>query len=208
MNFYPKTFVTLFCICLFALAGTAQDCWRTQTIGGWGNSPRGNNPGAYLHQNFELLIDAGEVAIGYDDNMLIFTDAQAITDFLPSTGKAAALEGGLQINPERRDIRNTFASQVLALTITLTFDRTIADYSESNVYFGSLVVTEGTFEGKSVAYILNMANRALAGEDVPYSISELNEIVSKINESYVDGDCDNANIGLLELNSTGPSSRS
>ncbi len=208
MNFNPKTFVTFFALCLFALAGTAQDCWRTQTIGGWGNSPSGNNPGAYLHRNFELLIDAGEVAIGNGDNMLIFTDAQAITDFLPSTGTAAALEGGLQINPEGRDVRNTFASQVLALTITVTFDRTISNFSESNVYFGSLVVTEGTFAGKSVSYILSMANRALAGEDVPYSISDLNEIVSQINESHVDGDCDTANIGLLEFSGSGPGSRS
>ncbi len=208
MTFNPKTFATFFCIFLFALAGTAQDCWRTQTIGGWGNSPSGNNPGAYLHQNFEYLIDAGEVAIGADDNMLIFTDAQAITDFLPSTGTAAALEGGLQINPDRRDIRNTFASQILALTITLAFDRTMADFSESNIYFGSLIVTEGTFAGKSVSYILNMANRALAGEDVPYTISELNEIVSLINESYVDGDCDRANIGLLEFINPVPNSRS
>jgi len=50
-----------------------------------------------------------------------------------------------------------------------------------------------------------MANRALAGEEVPYSISELNEIITKINESYVDGDCNSANIGLLETGGVNPS---
>ncbi len=206
MNFNPKTFATIFTLCLFALVGTAQDCWRTQTIGGWGSKPNGGNPGTYLHQNFPALVETmGEIMIGYGDNMLIFTDAESITDFLPSTGSAKALEGGLQVNPQKRDIRNTFASQILGLTITLSLDRTVANYSASNVYFGSLVVTEGTFEGKSVAYILNMGNRALAGEEVPYSISELNEIITKINESYVDGNCNNANLGLLEIGGTGSS---
>ncbi len=208
--FNPKNFVTLFVLCLFAFTGTAQDCWRTQTIGGWGSKPNGGNPGTYLHQNFPALVETmGEIMIGYGDNMLIFTDAESITDFLPSTGSARTLEGGLQVNPRKRDVRNTFASQILGLTITLSLDRVVADYSESNVYFGNLVVSEGTFEGKSVSYILNMANRALAGEEVPYSISELNEIITKINESYVDGNCNNANMGLLEiLGNAGPASRS
>jgi len=58
----------------------------------------------------------GEIMIGYGDNMLIFTDAESITNFLPSTGAAKALEGGLLVNPQKREIRNTFASQILGLT--------------------------------------------------------------------------------------------
>lgn len=177
----------------------AQDCWRTQTIGGWGNSPSGNNPGSYLHANFEKIAGQnGEIAIGYGDNMIIFTDAQSITDFLPATGGSKVFAEGLVVNPTKREIRNTLVSQILALTITVKFDSAIPDFSESNFRFMSLEVAEGIFEGTSVMQVLNIANRALAGEDTGYSLSAINVAVSRINESFIDGNC-GANTGFLNV---------
>ncbi len=174
----------------FIVLSTSAQCWRTQTIGGWGASPRGNNPGEYLHQNFDALLGTqGEVTIGSGSNIAVFTDAQAITDFLPASGTPVALDN-YYVNPQNADLRNTFAAQVLALTISVGLDMAIPSFGESAVPLASLTVLEGTFEGYTVAILLSIANRALGGEDVGYSISELNQIISGINESFVDGNCD------------------
>lgn len=191
------TFI-IFC-CLINSPIQAQDCFRTQTIGGWGSSPSGNNPGTYLQENFEKLAGSnGEVAIGYGDNMIIFTDAQSISAFLPATGTARVVTDGLIVNPTKREIKNTFASQVLALTITAKFDTTIPDFSESTFRFVLLEVAEGPFQGVSVIQVLNIANRALSGEETGYSLSEINNTVSRINESFVDGNC-GSNTGFLKV---------
>ncbi|PIQ20864.1 MAG: hypothetical protein COW65_12565 [Cytophagales bacterium CG18_big_fil_WC_8_21_14_2_50_42_9] len=50
-----------------------------------------------------------------------------------------------------------------------------------------MVITTGVFSGKTVAFVLAEANKKLAGCYSPYSFSELNDALSRINESFVDG---------------------
>src|SRR5205085_783181 len=61
---------------------------RTQTPGGWGAKPAGNNPGTYLYAHFAAAFPSG-LTVGVTPNYNIkLTSPQAVTNFLPSGGKA------------------------------------------------------------------------------------------------------------------------
>ncbi len=175
--------------------GPIDGDYRTQTIGGWGATPSGNNPGVFLHENFDAVFPTG-IEIGSGDNTILFTNAQAITDYLPGTGTPRKIKDSY-IDPTKREVNNTFISQILALTISLGFDAAIADFAEPSGYLGDLILSEGALAGKSVSQVLDLANRALSGSKTGYSISELNEALSIINENYVDGEINN---GFLSAN--------
>ncbi len=193
-QFIMKNIFLTLLVVMAAVSVNAQEVFRTQTIGGWGSNPSGDNPGAYLAENFDLIngvraltgVESG-ISIGLGDKSITFTSAEAIQKFLPSSGTAAALEMSY-IDPAKQEVRNTFASQTLALTISLAFDKTIEDYSVSTKYLGDMVVAEGEMTGVKVDRVLEEANKALAGVETTYSIATLNETISKINEAYVDGE--------------------
>ncbi len=65
--------------------------FRTQTQGGWGAIPNGNNPGVYVHTNFAAAFPSGLTIGCSSGNKLVLTSAQAVTDFLPSGTTPAVL---------------------------------------------------------------------------------------------------------------------
>jgi gliding motility-associated-like protein len=156
--------------------------FRTQTQGGWGSTPNGGNPGAYLHTNFTTAFPSG-IEIGCT-NKFRFTSAQAITNFLPAGGTAAGLPSGIQTNPTSG---NVLAGQVLALSISVGFDNAISNFGSSSILLKDLIVRSGTFAGWTVQQVLTEANNKIGGCASSYSFSQLNEIVTAINENYVDG---------------------
>jgi hypothetical protein len=170
---------------------------RTQTPGGWGAPPNGNNPGAYLHANFADAFPNGLV-VGCDFTVT-FTSAQAITDGLPQGGKARALTQDY-VNPvntpkDPNNPKNTLLSHVVALRLSVTFDIADEDFGDSNTQLEDAVVTSGEFEGWTVAAVLAEAEKVLGGCASDYSASEVLEAISAINESFVDGTTDT---GFLE----------
>jgi len=163
---------------------------RTQTPGGWGAPPRGNNPGVYLHANFDAAFPGGLV-VGCDHTISL-TSAQAVTDYLPTGGTPAALTMNY-VNPTNSP-KNTLAGHVIALTLSTTFDGFDPYFGESNTNLIDAVVTQGTFSGWTVAQVLAEANKVLGGCASPYSPSQMTDVVSKINECFVDG---TTNTGFL-----------
>ncbi|TNF30273.1 MAG: hypothetical protein EP314_01730, partial [Bacteroidetes bacterium] len=157
--------------------------FRTQTPGGWGATPNGGNPGAYLHANFASAFPSG-IEIGCT-NKFRFTTAQAITDFLPCGGTATGLPAGIATNPSCPG--NVLAGHVLAATISVGFDNAIPSFSTSTVALENLIIRYGTFQGWTVGDLLEEANRKLGGCSSNYSYSQLVEGVSSVNENYVDG---------------------
>lgn len=157
---------------------------RTQTPGGWGAPPRGNNPGMYLHSNFDAAFPSG-LRVGCDYSMS-FTSAQAITDYLPSGGTPTSLTYSY-VNPVKKP-KNTLASHVIALTLSTTFDQWDADFGESNTKLVNATITSGNFAGWTVGNVLTEANYVLGGCTSTYSASQIQDVISKINESFVDGD--------------------
>ncbi|MFZ6051114.1 HYR-like domain-containing protein [Halocola ammonii] len=168
--------------------GSSDDCqFRTQTPGGWGAPPNGNNPGAYLHANFEETFPNG-VTIGCD-NSFTFTTAQSITSFLPSGGQPSPLPAGNQVNPA--NYGNSFAGHVLSLSISVGFDNAIANFGDAQGNLSDAIVSGGPLSGMTVGEVLAEANAVIGGCDSDFSLSDLHETVTSINENYVDGDQDN-----------------
>ena len=169
-----------------ACLATAQSCpgFRTQTQGGWGSTPNGNNPGAYLHANFAAAFPQG-ITVGCTDKLKL-SSAQAVTNFLPSGSTASALPAGTLTNPGNA-YNNVFAGQVVTLAISIGLDNAIPSFGASNTNLKNLVIGSGTFAGWTVQQLFDEANKKLGGCASPYSFAQLNEAVDKINNSYVDG---------------------
>ncbi|MFZ6010460.1 MAG: hypothetical protein ACOYXT_08930 [Bacteroidota bacterium] len=169
---------------------------RTQTQGGWGAPPNGNNPGAYLHANFLSAFPNGLV-VGCNYTITL-TSAQAVTDFLPQGGTPSALKKNY-VDPvdtpkHPNNPKNTLAGQVVALRLSVGFDNWDEDFGESNTDLADATITQGTFAGWTVAQVLAEAEKVLGGCASSYRAAQLNDVVTAINESFVDG---TTNTGFL-----------
>ncbi|MFA1773773.1 T9SS type A sorting domain-containing protein [Rufibacter glacialis] len=76
---------------------------------------------------------------------------------------------------------------MVALTLSVGFDNNDENFGASDVALQDMVITTGAFQGKTVAFVLAEANKALAGCPTSYSLSQLHEALTLINESFVDG---------------------
>ncbi|HZF99407.1 MAG TPA: hypothetical protein VEY71_00310, partial [Chitinophagales bacterium] len=157
---------------------------RTQTQGGWGTNPNGNNPGTILQANFASAFPTG-ITIGCT-NTLKLTTAAAVRNFLPQGSTPKALPAGVSINPTST-FKNVFAGQVVALTISLKFDATVAGFNTSGTPLKDQYVVSGLFAGWTVQQVYDEAVKKLGGCASPYTFAQLNDAISSINENYVDG---------------------
>ncbi|MEO8066085.1 MAG: T9SS type A sorting domain-containing protein [Flavobacteriales bacterium] len=175
---------------------TVQSCGdtcqlRTQTMGGWGARPNGNNPAAYLHANFASAFPFGLTVGGTCGNgrTLVLTNAQAVTDFLPSAGTPAKLPPGSLVDPT--GYGNTLAGQLVATTLSVAFDAADPDFGSSSALLGETYVAQGVFLGMSVDFILGLANAKIGNCGGPYSLKQLNKVLNSINKNFVDGTTNN-----------------
>lgn len=164
---------------------------RTQTMGGWGINPNGNNPGVYLHNNFDYAFPNG-LTIGCN-NTLVLTSAQDVTDFLPSGSTASALPNGELINPGE-EYNNVLAGQIVALTLSTVFDQYDPSFGISDYSLEDLIIQQGEYEGTSVSEILVLANEII-GTCGSTEFSSINSVISSINENFVDGTTNNNFLG-------------
>jgi len=154
----------------------------TYTQGGWGAKPAGGNPGALLKANFSKVYGAAGVTIG-GGFTLTFTSQVAIQNFLPQGGTPGVLTA-TATNPTSSSAQ-VFAGQVLALQLSVDFSK--AGITGSGL--GGLYLTAGPLAGQTVAQVLAEANTALGGGALPAGItkiSDLNDVVDKINNSFDD----------------------
>ncbi|MBD0257855.1 MAG: SprB repeat-containing protein, partial [Cytophagales bacterium] len=160
--------------------------FRTQTQGGWGSKPSGNNPGTYLHANFDNAFP-NDLVVGCNGGYTLkLTSAQAVTNYLPGGGTPDKLSGNL-IDPA--GYGNNLAAQLVALTLSVGFDKYDADFGASGVLLENLVITQGIFEGWTVKELLVEANLALGGCDrkTNATFSQIADALDAINNCYVDG---------------------
>lgn len=172
---------------------------RTQTPGGWGAKPAGNNPGTYLHANFAQAFPNG-LTIGYAPmHTVTFTSAQAITNYLPGGGTPAKLTMD-HTNPATTDLKNSLVSHMLALTLSVVFDDKYANFAPSGVVLGDMIIESGAFAGWTVRAFWAEANIVLGGGTSMYTVQQVHSTASAINENYVDGSRDN---GYLDCPNNG-----
>ncbi len=158
--------------------------FRTQTQGGWGQNPSGENTGFYLHQNFEEAFPRG-VVIG-SGLTLTFTSASAITKYLPGGGRPKALTASAT---DPMKAHSVLASQLLAATLSVEFDKYDSDFSSSSALLENQFIAKGIFKGMTVKEFLSIANLALGSEkyEAKYKLSEIADALAKLNQSFVDG---------------------
>jgi hypothetical protein len=162
---------------------------RTQTQGGWGSTPSGNNPGAYLHANFNAAFgDSLTVGCAPGSYYIRLTSAQAVTNLLPTGGKAAALTTNAT---DPASVKNVLVGQLVALKLSVGFDAYDANFGGSSVELGNMIIGSGTFKGFSVYEFLDIAEKVLGGCNSSYTPTQVNEAASSINENNVDGKTDN-----------------
>lgn len=162
---------------------------RTQTPGGWGASPNGNNPGRYLHDHFGSAFPNG-LRVGLQpDFHVLFTSAQAITDYMPAGGPSKKLTANYT-NPATTTLKNTLVDHLVALTLSVGFDDADPSFGQAGITLGDMKIGSGAFANWTVRNFLSEANIVLGGGTSIYTIQQVLETASAINENYVDGSQD------------------
>jgi hypothetical protein len=168
-----------------AASGTISTCGqlRTQTQGGWGASPAGNNPGTYLHANFKGAF-GDSLTVGCSNYYVKLTTAQAVTDLLPAGGKGEVLTAAY-IDPA--SLKNVLVGQLVALKLSVGFDAWDVSFGQSAVALGDMIIANGPFKGNKVADFLAIGEEVLGGCNKDFSADQIVETASSINENFDDG---------------------
>ena len=187
-----------------AVTPTPCGMFRTQTQGGWGAPPNGGNPGAYLHLNFSQAF--GFLTVGcYPGNYYVkVTSATEITNLLPVGGPASVLTANYT---DPSSLRNVLVGQLISLKLSVGFDAWDANFSPSNVALGNMVIASGTFQGKSVAEFIHIADKVLGGCSSAYSVQDVLTTATSINENFDNGTTNNGYL-TCPVNGGGGSSSS
>jgi len=156
--------------------------YRTQSQASWGAMPDGSNAATYLHTNFAAAFPNG-LTVGGNFSITL-TSAQAVTDFLPVGGVAQPLTQNLT-NPT--SLFNTLAGQVVALTLTVTFDQVDPSFGASKFLLRDLIMDQGPFAGWTVGAILAEANTVLGGGASSFTAAQLSSALATINANFEDG---------------------
>lgn len=167
--------------------------FRTQTPGGWGAPAAGQNPGSYRDANFAAAFPNG-LTIGCN-NTLTLTSAAAVQAFLPAGGTPASLPAGDLVDPV--NFSNGLANHLVALKLSLGFDANDPDFGDAFGFLGNLIVNNGAFQGMTVSEVVAIADEIVGGCSNQYSASAITEVITMINENYVDGAVDNGNLDCV-----------
>ena len=158
----------------------------TYTMGGWGSSPSGNNPGVFLSRNFGTVYPAGLTLGG--GKTLKFTSAKAVENFLPCGSTARPLTQS-HINPTAK--LGVLAGQVVALRLGVDFsDAGITGSGLANARFRF-----GKFAGMTVGQVLGISEAVLGGASLPLGVSynDLSDACTVVNENF-DGGANRGNL--------------
>ncbi|MCX6205354.1 MAG: Ig-like domain-containing protein, partial [Bacteroidetes bacterium] len=190
-----KNLLTVFftlLVSLVSINAQSQACggvcsgFRTQTQGGWGATPNGGNPGVYLHNNFAAAFPSG-LTIGSGTKTVKFTTAQSITDNLPAGGGPTSLPSGNVVDPASGYLNTELDGQIIAAMLSVGFDANDASFSISSGVLGNLVFNSGVFNGKSVQFVIDEANKAIGSVGSSYSLTDINTALTSFNENYDNG---------------------
>ena len=174
----------------------------------WGEEcTTGSQASCYLLEHWESCFgsgeDGGELVVGcpIQGKFLAFTDPFALLEYLPVFNEGTLSQPLVQnyFNPivtgegdsesHQGGEGGELLGQVIALTLSLTFDGCDADFGTSDLLLGDLVVctTSSPFSGMTVQQVLDEANRFLGGCGSTFTSDELTTVLTAINESFVPG---------------------
>lgn len=192
------TAIFILILSYLSISAQAQPCggvcsgFRTQTQGGWGAAPHGGNPGVYLHNNFAGAFPSG-LTIGCGTKTVKFTNAQSITDNLPAGGGPTNLPAGNVVDPAAGYLNTELDGQVIAAMLSVGFDSYDVNFSISAGSLASLVFNSGVFNGKSVQFVIDEANKAIGSCGSSYALTDINTALTSFNENYDNGTAGSGN---------------
>jgi len=174
----------------------------------WGEEcTSGSQASCYLLEHWEECFgsgeDGGELVVGcpFGGKFLAFSDPFALLEYLPVFNEAITSQPLLQnyFNPGVTGEGDTemhvggeggeLLGQLLALTLSLTFDGCDPGFGTSDLLLADLVVCSSSspFQGMTVQQVLDEANRFLGGCGSTFTADELTAALTAINESFVPG---------------------
>lgn len=168
--------------------------FRTHDHGGWGTGANGNNPGAYRDAHFAASFPDG-LTVG-STYTVTFSTSQDVQNLLPTNGQPSALTASFLnplpgVKPDRGptppDPGGTLLGHVASLVLNVEFDLDDPDFGAREENLRDLVVTEGPFEGQTVAQVLATAQQVLGGQATAWTVEQVNDCVQAINQNFEDG---------------------
>jgi len=172
--------------------------FQTRTQGFWHriqNWPCSSNE---FYNTFPSGLSVG-CSSGYTD---IFTSPTAVTTFLSSVGGTPKVLTSSAINPPTSN-NNELAKQLVTLTLNTGFDRNTC-FSSNSTSLIDMIIATGIFQGWTVQAVFDEANSALGGCGSVYSYSQLNNVITSINQSFDNGTCPNGSCGILTCPTNSP----
>ena len=172
--------------------------FTTVTLGGWGASPSGNNPGTYLNGHFASAFGSGGLVVprnGAPDIRLRSPDD--VRNFLRATNNNPFTG----VNVDGSTVKNykvsTLEKQFVALTLNVRFDDVDPDFGASSTHLGDLRLHDlgGTLaaaNGMTVRDVLNWTYRYLDGIKTGnplggLSLGDLTLLLDLLNNSFEGG---------------------
>jgi hypothetical protein len=176
--------------------------FRTVTLGGWGSTPAGNNPGTWLQASFPTLYPVPPGLHVGTSLSLTFTSATAVGAFLRSSqsGPPGALSAAYP-DPTVNVGTGVFGKQVVTLRLNVDFsarDLLPGETTGDATHLGDLVIAPGApgglafFPGLTVQQLETLAEAVLGGATTASAlaasyggatIADLNDAVDRINNA-------------------------
>ncbi|MEN6645468.1 MAG: SdrD B-like domain-containing protein [Armatimonadia bacterium] len=161
--------------------------YMTNSNGGWGSNPTGDNPGTLLHTNFPIVYPNGMVVGSL--HYIRFDSAQEITDALPLGGAAGTLIRDYDPPTATGTSAGQFAGQVVGNRLSLDF----SNAGVTRYGLGRLKIQSGTFQGMTVTDFVQLCEEILGGksDNLQYTLPDLSNTAAQINLNYDKGAVDN-----------------
>ena len=156
--------------------------FSTLTQGGWSNKAHDRLLGG-------LMAEAGTVHIGAINKIYTFTNKDAVQNFLPSSGTPRVLDMTRVDPPKNKDTRNTFAGQLLTMTLNVLANPEMnwAQFKTSQLS----AATRTYFEANNIRNVNDLiarANLVIGGVDIKKDeISFLTGVLEQVTMSWHEG---------------------
>lgn len=157
----------------------------------WGSTPGGGNAAELLADNFAPVYAStnGLLELGIPGTggySIVFTSASAIRAYLPASGLPGVFDADL-LDPSTT-AAGYFGGDVLALRLDVDFSDAGVLPGTSGLAYGDLTLcgltTTPSFNGMTVRQVLDIVSNTLGGGTAPYSIADLDDLVTQLTGAF------------------------
>jgi hypothetical protein len=210
-----RGFVAVAALALAALPAHAPTFTDGEFVTGsqglWGTDPNGFNISTMLENEFDTVFasEGGFLGVGVPGPAgfsMTFLNADSVIAYLPANGTPGPLTADL-LDPVS-SASGVFGGDVVALALNLAFSDDGLLVHRPGIPLGDLVLhdlpgTEAIFDTLSVRDMLPLADLALGGGFVPFTIGDISTVISDINMSFNGGPVSTFAQQNLALSSSG-----